>query len=145
MLAGFSRLCCPTLYNRAPWKELVLSILTPRCTGLVPRRSCTVYKKIVNFCARVVAGKRRHDHVSGTVTQLGWLTAKQLVAYHTVCAVERTIVSGQPESLLQTIGPRARQRHNHDTRRADLFTLPSIRVEAGRLLSWCVADERHER
>ena len=88
--------------------------------------------KIVNFCARVVAGKRRRDHVSGTVTQLGWLTAKQLVAYHTVCAVERTIVSGQPESLLQTIGSRTRQRHNHDTRRADLFTLPSIRVEAGR-------------
>ena len=89
-------------------------------------------QKIVNFCARVVSGKRRRDHVSGTVTQLGWLTAKQLVAYHTVCAVERTLVSGQPESLLQTIGPRARQRHNHDTRRADLFTLPAIRVEAGR-------------
>ena len=89
-------------------------------------------QKIVNFCARVVSGKRRRDHVSGTVTQLGWLTAKQLVAYHTVCAVERTLVSGQPESLLQTIGPRARQRHNHDTRRADLFTLPSIRAEAGR-------------
>ena len=89
-------------------------------------------QKLVNFCARVVTGKRRYDHVSGAISQLGWLTAKQLVAYHTVCAVERTVKSGRPDSLLQTIGPRARQRHDHDTRRADMFTLPTIRVEAGR-------------
>ena len=89
-------------------------------------------QKIVNFCARVVAGRRRYDHVSDAVTQLGWLTARQLVAYHSVCAVERIIVSGIPPSLHNTIGPRARQQHSHDTRRADWFTLPSIRVEAGR-------------
>ena len=89
-------------------------------------------QKIVNFCARVVTGRRRYDHVSDAISQLGWLTAKQLVAYHTVCAVERIIVSGIPQSLHHTIGPRARQQHSHDTRRADLFTLPSIRIEAGR-------------
>ena len=89
-------------------------------------------QKLVNFSARVVTGKRRYDHVSGAIAQLGWLTAKQLVAYHTVCAVERTVKSGRPASLLQTIGPRARQRHGNDTRRADMLTLPAIRVEAGR-------------
>ena len=89
-------------------------------------------QKTINFCARVVTGKRRCDHISSAMSRLGWLTAKQLVAYHTVCAVERTMRSGQPDALLQTFGPRARQRHDHDTRRAEAFTLPHIRVEAGR-------------
>ena len=40
--------------------------------------------------------------------------------------------SGHPDSLLRTFGQRARQRHDHNTRRADAFALPAIRVEAGR-------------
>ena len=89
-------------------------------------------QKIVNFCTRVVTGKRKNDHVSGAIRQLGWFTAKQLASYHAVYAVERVIVSGQPEYLRQTIGPRACQRHQHQTRRADSFTLPAIRTESGR-------------
>ena len=89
-------------------------------------------QKVLNFCARVISGRRRRESVSGVMKQLRWLTAKQLVAYHSVCAVERTIVSGQPEYLRSTIGHRASQRHQHDTRRACSYTLPSIRTEAGR-------------
>ena len=99
--------------------------------------SCTVtqlhrVQKTINFCARVVTGKRRYDHISGAMLSLGWFTAKQLVAYHTLCAVNRTMRSGHPDSLLRTFGQRARQRHDHNTRRADAFALPAIRVEAGR-------------
>ena len=32
-------------------------------------------QKIVNFCARVVTGRRRSDHVSDAIKLLGWLTA----------------------------------------------------------------------
>ena len=91
-----------------------------------------------DFCARVVSCGRRRDSVSAVIKQLKWLTAKQLVTYHTVCAAERTIVSGQPERLRGTMGHRgttghrASQRHRHDTRSACLFTLPAIRTEAGR-------------
>ena len=59
--------------------------------------------KVVNFCARAVSGRRRRDSVSAVIKQLEWLTAKQLVTYHTVCAVERTIVLGQPERLRGTV------------------------------------------
>lgn len=89
-------------------------------------------QKIINFCARVVTGKRRSDHVTECIGQLRWLSAEQLVTYHTVCAVERAIVSGQPESIYLTIGPRANLRHSHDTRQANLYTLPAIRTESGR-------------
>ena len=89
-------------------------------------------QKIVNFCVRVVTGKRRYDHVTSSRVQLQWLDAEQLAVYHTVCALERILVTCQPEAIVNTIGPRARQRHGHDTRRADLYTLPAIRTESGR-------------
>lgn len=89
-------------------------------------------QKIVNFCARVVTGRRRYDHISDAVQQLGWLTASQLIDYQTACAVHRVIATGQPESLHHTIGQRACERHQHSTRRSDRRTLPQIRTEAGR-------------
>ena len=89
-------------------------------------------QKVLNFCARVVTGKRRRDSVTAVIRQLKWLPARQLADYHTVCAVQRVIVSGQPECLRSTIGQRVGQRHQHDTRSANLFALPSIRTEAGR-------------
>ena len=89
-------------------------------------------RKMLNFCARVVTGRRRYDHVSDALQQLRWLSAGQLVDYHVVCALARVIETGQPDSLYGTIGPRADQRHAYETRQADLFTCPNIRTEAGR-------------
>ena len=89
-------------------------------------------QKIINFCARVVTGRRRSDHISDAIRLLGWLTAKQLIDFHTVCAVRRVIVTEEPASLYRTICPRAADIHQHDTRRAGNWTLPRIRTETGR-------------
>ena len=53
-------------------------------------------QKIVNFCARVVTGRRRSDHVSDAVELLGWFTADQLVDFHTVRAAQRVIMNEEP-------------------------------------------------
>ena len=89
-------------------------------------------QKIVNFCARVVSGRRRSDHISGVIEQLGWMRAAELAEYHTVCAVQRAIATGHPAHICDTIGPRASELHRHNTRHADLITRPRIRTEAGR-------------
>ena len=65
---------------------------------------------------------RQLQYVSGLREQLRCLKAEQLVNYHTVCALERLLVTGQPESMLSTIGVRARQRHDHGTRQAERYT-----------------------
>ena len=49
-----------------------------------------------------------------------------------MCAVQSIIISREPASLYQTIGPRASEVHRHDTRRASDWTLPRIRTESGR-------------
>ena len=89
-------------------------------------------QKIVNFAARVVTGRRRYDHVSDAIVQLGWMTADQLVHYHTLTAVNRTLMTGLPAYMRETIGPRANAVHSHGTRNANRWTLPQIRCEAGR-------------
>jgi len=89
-------------------------------------------QKIINFCARVVSGRKRHENISDVVQRLGWMTAKQLVEYHTVCAIHTAVTSGHPEYIRNTIGPPANERHTHDTRRANQLTVPRIDTEAGR-------------
>ena len=115
-------------------EALVISILR-YCMSLYG--SCGVtqkhrVQKMINFCARVVTGKRRYDHISDAVRQLRWPTATDMIDYHTVCAIERILVSGQPHYLKETIGDQANQVHQHNTRRAGQRTLPRIRTEAGR-------------
>ena len=89
-------------------------------------------QKTINFCARVVSGRRRRDHISDVVQRLGWMTARQLVEYHTVSAVTKVVVNGLPEGVYNTIGAPAASSHTHDTRYANRLSVPRIRTEAGR-------------
>ena len=66
------------------------------------------------------------------ITELRWLNAEKLVNYHTLCAVYNALATGQPEYIASTIGMRACDVHQHETRRANRLTLPRIRTEAGR-------------
>ena len=114
-------------------EALVISVL--RCClsvyGSCGETQHNRLQRVVNFCARVVSARRRRDSVSAVIKQLKWLTAKQLVTYHTVCAVERTIVSGQPERLRGTMGHRANQ-HTGTTPETPAFSRsrPFVRRQA---------------
>ena len=89
-------------------------------------------QKVINFCARVVSGRKRRDHVSDVIQELGWMTARQLVEYHTINAVQTVVRTGLPEAIHCTIGTSAAEQHTHDTRGSNSLTLPRIRTEAGR-------------
>lgn len=89
-------------------------------------------QKIINFCARVVSGRRRSDHISDVLCELNWMGAEQLIQYHTMCAIHSALTTGQPEYICSTIGQPASQRHAHNTRRSRELTLPHIRTESGR-------------
>ena len=38
-------------------------------------------QKLLNFCARVICGRRKYEHISDVLCQLKWLRAEQLVSY----------------------------------------------------------------
>ena len=56
----------------------------------------------------------------------------ELFHYHRIIAVHRLISLQLPAPLVRTIGPPARQLHQHETRGAGRLAVPSIRTEAGR-------------
>ena len=89
-------------------------------------------QKVLNFCARVVTGRRRYDHVSDVFRDLRWMRAEELANYHRLCMVHNVITTGLPGALADTLGETGVQRHTHATRSSAAVTLPRIRSESGR-------------
>ena len=87
-------------------------------------------QKLLNFCARVISGRRKYSHVSDVLKQLKWLNATNLVMYHRICNVHAIVNTGQPSAIAHSL-ERATD-HGHVTRNAQRFRLPRIRTEAGR-------------
>ena len=94
-------------------------------------------QKIINFCARVVSGRRKFDHISDTIDRLEWLNANHLIQYHTACSLHKTLRTGTPAYIAVTIGPPRGAVHSHATRRSAELSLPRIRTESGRRRRLC--------
>ena len=113
---------------------LVLSHLRYCCTVYGNSASATSLKrlqKVMNFAARVVSGRRKFQHISDVLTELGWMSVQQLVSYSTLCATHKILVTGEPECI------RAALLLNRDvttrvTRQADHLHVSRARTEWGK-------------
>ena len=56
-------------------------------------------QKLLNFCARVISGRRKYDHISDVLRQLGWLNAKQLVSYHRLSLIKTALDTQLPADI----------------------------------------------
>ena len=57
-------------------------------------------QKVIHFAARLVAGLRRYDHVSPTLSDLGWPSIRDIVARRDAVHVYRALhVPSAPDSL----------------------------------------------
>ena len=88
-------------------------------------------QKCINFCARVLSGKRKYDHISGTLKSLGWLSAGQLHQYCTAMALRRLADASEPEALAELF-VRNRDVHARSTRAGSQYHPPRIKTEFGR-------------
>ena len=79
--------------------------------------------KAVNFAARVLSGRRKHQSIADVICHVRWLTAEQLIQYHRIMSVYRLVTHRVPAALAGTIGPPASRLHQHDTRDADMHTV----------------------
>ena len=88
-------------------------------------------QRVINFCARVVAGRRKFDHISDVLSGPSWLTSKQLSDYHSLVLAQRTLRWEEPASLAALFS-RNDEHRSRKTRRDGQFHLPRIRTETGR-------------
>ena len=87
-------------------------------------------QKIVNFAARVISGRRKHDRISDVIQDLKWLTAEQLVTYHRTSIVQKVLTSKLPETLYACITASDHQ-HDHLTRHRDALRIPRTTTNYG--------------
>ena len=88
-------------------------------------------QKLLNFSARVISGRRKFDHVSDVLRDLGWLSARNMYLYHVLTLLKRMLVTAQPESIASRIVHR-RDVHQRATRQIDMLHVPRIKSESGR-------------
>ena len=121
-------------------KSVVITIVQALVTSIV-RYCISVYgtcnatqlhrvQKLLNFGARVVSGRRKHDHISDVFRELKWLDAHSLVTYHPLCLIHSALTTGRPDSIACNIG--TVQQHMHQTRGSSQRVLPRIHTESGR-------------
>ena len=88
-------------------------------------------EKILNFAARVVYGRRKYDHVSNLKRQLGWMSSDDMVQYHTLSLLHKTISYGEPEALASEFQLNS-SRRSRVTRQDNLLHVPRSRTAAGK-------------
>ena len=99
--------------------------------GSCNRTQMARIQRLLNFGARVIAGRRKRDHVSDVLRDLDWLSARNLHVYHSLMLLKRIIDTGQPDVLCDQLVTRG-DVHMRETRQARQFHTPSIRSESGR-------------
>ena len=57
-------------------------------------------QKVVNYAAKVKFGRKKFDHVSDLLKNLGWLNARELISHHTLCLAHKVRRMGGPEALV---------------------------------------------
>ena len=86
-------------------------------------------QKLLNFCTRVISGKRKYDRVSSEAKRLGIMTASNLFAYHKLTLTKSVLRYSQPEILRELF---ERVEHDHTTRQTGQLRLPRANNDAGK-------------
>ena len=88
-------------------------------------------QRLMNFGARVVSGRRKHEHISDVIRDLGWLSAHNLYRYHSLMLLKRIMLTGYPDTLYGLTVTRG-ELHSRQTRQVQQLHTPAIRTESGR-------------
>ena len=85
-------------------------------------------QKLLNFCARVISGRRKYDRISGVLKELKWLRAKQLVKYHQLCLLKSVLATGLPSDIAEMFSYVSTV---YDTRQTGQLSCPRTNTGSG--------------
>ena len=66
-------------------------------------KNLTRIQKVVNYAAKVIFGRKKFDHVSDLLGNLGWLNASELISYHTLCLTHKVRRMGERETIVRAM------------------------------------------
>ena len=128
-----SRHCLPQSTLVRLVEGLVVSVIRYCITvyGCANRTQMGRLQRLLNFGARVISGRRRYDHISDVLRELGWLTAENMFLYHGLTLLNKIRCASEPESLARGLITR-HDVHHRSTRQSSQLVTPQIRSESGR-------------
>ena len=88
-------------------------------------------QKIINFAARVIAGRRKYDGISDVLCGLRWMTSAELYQYHLGRLIHKTLTCHEPESLACELKTNQTLRERH-TRQDELLYVPWSNWDIGK-------------
>ena len=103
--------------------------------GGTTKQNVSRIQKVLNYAAKVVFGRKKYDHVSDLLGRLGWLSAEELVSYHSLSLVHKVRCSGEPEVLAAELTTVAEARGRDlaaVTRQDRQLFVPRSRTEMGK-------------
>ena len=112
-MGAVSRRCTGTLIGLSHMRHLVPRGVITLVSALVlsevrycisvngngSKQNLARVQKILSFAAKVIFGRRKYDHATDLREKLGWLDARQLVEFSTLCLTHKVIENGEPDSL----------------------------------------------
>lgn len=97
--------------------------------GKSTQKNSSRIQKIINYAAKVIFGRRKFDHVSDLLENLGWLSADQLTRYHSLCLLHKVRRSGEPEAMAREFSVSGTRQRS--TRQSSDLTVPQSRTNMG--------------
>ena len=91
---------------------------------------------------KIIFGRKKFDHVSDLLEGLGWLSAGDLVQYHTLCLAHKVRRLGEPEALANGLTTMSETR-NRSTRQNNSLHIPMSFTEMGRRRFCCRAPRQY--
>ena len=85
---------------------------------------------IQNYAARIISGVKKFDHISPTISALGWLPIKEHLLYRDTLLMFKCI-NGQAPSYLCDKFKQRNQIHNRNTRGNEELDIPKFRTSTG--------------
>ena len=64
--------------------------------GNADKNVLEILQKVLNFAARVISGRRKHDHIADVLRELGWLPVTKLVDYFDLCMMHKILTCDLP-------------------------------------------------
>ena len=98
-------------------------------------------QKIINFAARIVSNLKRRDHISSTLSELGWQSVDDLIMASDISLIDRILTGEEaPEAIKNMIVFRS-QVSSRETRSsaAGALQLPQAQTELARRSFYCRA------
>ena len=99
--------------------------------GSANRTHVSKLQKVFNFAARVISGRRKYDHISDVISELGWMNVSEMVTYFDLCLMHAVLTFGKPDMLRSWLTFNY-EHVSRDTRQSRHLTLPRVRTSHGK-------------